>query len=484
MNKLVLLLLLLLFPMVSHAADHCIRADAGGNDDGTDWTNAWTDLPATLTRGDTYYFADGEYANFQYDFDDAESGTDYIYIKKATAAAHGTETGWDSGYGDGQATILDNAWHMRFQTGYYVVDGVTGAGMDSTAYGFKFSYTGACDDGWTMIGAPGVGQGEYQLDHITIQYCAFVGPGESCGSGAYAQQGIYGYPDSGKEARDMTVQYCYFVDLNHHLFAIRWEDSLIQYNIFAENWSSASKHGDKIAFTLCDSVVLKNNIIYGEEGSTLLKFNQVSNIDIYNNIVWGDSTIDYSAGFNAPGSSDDDGVDDVKNLQLHHNTFININFGTNSTLRSGKDDEVTDNPSYVYNNLFYNCLNIAFVQATCESVYYDYNVYYDGDPDSLAANDISASGDPFVNWENGDYTLNDVTGADAINAGTDLGDDYDDDYNGTDRDDYTPWDIGAFEFTDTGGTSGSGSGDFNIDGLGGSSPVDGLTGDIDGIKRP
>ena len=38
-----------------------IRGGATGTNDGSDWTNAWTDLPASLERGATYYVAAGRY---------------------------------------------------------------------------------------------------------------------------------------------------------------------------------------------------------------------------------------------------------------------------------------------------------------------------------------------------------------------------------------------------------------------------------------
>src|SRR3989304_6190299 len=118
----------------AYAASHYIRAGASGANNGSDWTNAWTVLPSTLTRGDTYYIADGSYGG--YVFDDADSGSTWIYIKKATASVHGTETGWDSSYGDGQAVFTAQ---IEFKTNYLEIDGVTGGGPGSweTGHGIK-----------------------------------------------------------------------------------------------------------------------------------------------------------------------------------------------------------------------------------------------------------------------------------------------------------------------------------------------------------
>ena len=86
---------------ISDAATRHVRIGATGKNDGSDWVNAHSALPSVLVRGDTYYLADGSYGG--YTFDDANSGTTAITIKKATVSDHGTDVGWSSSYGDGQA---------------------------------------------------------------------------------------------------------------------------------------------------------------------------------------------------------------------------------------------------------------------------------------------------------------------------------------------------------------------------------------------
>ena len=87
-SKLNILFLIILFFGIfglassSEAANRYVRQGATGSPNGIDWTNAYTALPATLTRGDTYYIADGTYSS--YTFDDAISGTTYITIKGIT----------------------------------------------------------------------------------------------------------------------------------------------------------------------------------------------------------------------------------------------------------------------------------------------------------------------------------------------------------------------------------------------------------------
>jgi hypothetical protein len=109
-----------------------VRAGASGANDGTDWNNAFTDFPGTLDRGEYYYVADGTYTLPS--LNTANSGSDRIYIIKATVADHGTSTGWDNGYGDGQAD-LGTATATR---GQYTIDGNTRNATNwNSGYGFK-----------------------------------------------------------------------------------------------------------------------------------------------------------------------------------------------------------------------------------------------------------------------------------------------------------------------------------------------------------
>ncbi|HEY2930643.1 MAG TPA: hypothetical protein VGK99_02780, partial [Acidobacteriota bacterium] len=89
-----LLLLLVTSNSVAFGVSRYVREGATGNQTGSDWTNAYTQLPAVLVRGDVYYVADGNYSG--YTFDDPVSGSSLITIKKATQSDHGADTGWSS----------------------------------------------------------------------------------------------------------------------------------------------------------------------------------------------------------------------------------------------------------------------------------------------------------------------------------------------------------------------------------------------------
>ena len=129
------LLFFLLLATVANAANFYVKPTASGTGDGSSWTNA---LGQTFTpvrgTGNTYYIADGNYSSKSWNT--APSSTTIITIKKATAADHGTETGWTSDLGDGQA-IYANNWFVG--SDYWTFDGGTTVGT----YGFKVNgFTG------------------------------------------------------------------------------------------------------------------------------------------------------------------------------------------------------------------------------------------------------------------------------------------------------------------------------------------------------
>lgn len=128
--------ILFLGTVSAEAANHYIRDGATGSAPCSDWTtaSACDTLPATLIRGDTYYVADGTYPGRE--FNTTASGSTFITIKKATVSDHGTGTGWDNTYGNGQATF---AGQIRFTTSNWVFDGATRNESDwfnDAAYGF------------------------------------------------------------------------------------------------------------------------------------------------------------------------------------------------------------------------------------------------------------------------------------------------------------------------------------------------------------
>jgi hypothetical protein len=114
--SLCLTVLALTFTVV-RAEVRCVRAGATGVGDGSDWDNAYPALPSSLVRGGTYYVADGSYRGCSLD---AASGDIPVVLKKATDVEHGTDVGWQAGYGDGEAVFGE----LSIRADLMVLDGL------------------------------------------------------------------------------------------------------------------------------------------------------------------------------------------------------------------------------------------------------------------------------------------------------------------------------------------------------------------------
>jgi len=126
---------------VAEAANWYVRAGATGAKTGSDWTNAYSSLPATLVRGDTYYIAAGTYGAYR--FSTANSGSTVVTIRKATVGNHGSSTGWNDVYGSGEAVFTSSGttWTCAPSVGFVTIDGQRGTPGVVGSYGFRVTST-------------------------------------------------------------------------------------------------------------------------------------------------------------------------------------------------------------------------------------------------------------------------------------------------------------------------------------------------------
>jgi len=329
MKKLILLFLILnlIFSIPAFAADFAVRApaDCANNGDGTDWgcaaspgaTGAYDGLPATLDRAgsSTYYMGDGTYE--PYIFDDAESGANYITIIKAVESAHGPAGNWASSYGDGQSIFTGptvNALRavIKFTTGYWIWDGVTGSGKVESTYGFKFVVDDPNEHNY-LIALPGIGD-DVQIDHIQVSHTAFIQPGDAYD---YKQIAFYSNPIT-YGAHDITVSNNFFdsgnvqMQLRNLNNGSELSNTVIEDNYFYNNWSSSANHGGMIVpGNGCYDVTIKNNtfdnprvycVDWHKNGDAGAVGN--SGWDIFNNIVIGGANTMTSVWGNGDSGSD------------------------------------------------------------------------------------------------------------------------------------------------------------------------------------
>jgi len=435
-----------------HICDTTVCGQTPG--DGSTWSNALNDLPVSLVRGNTYYIADGNYS--YHIFNDTEVSETYIYIKKATASAHGSNTGWDNAFGDGQAvwgTEIVSTYEIgiRFRTGYYVFDGVAGLENNSSSYGFAIVPTDPTKHQY-LIGIPMIGDSNYQLDHITVSHAAIVTSGE--GTGVPTQVGIFSNSNALYPSTNIVISNNYFYNASVNILIRQAQNWTIRDNYFDGNWSSSDNHGEQISPATSNNVFLYNNVFKDSSAFIVGAHNEAggnTNWEVYNNIIFGNTGEFITAGFAMAESAESDGV---ISWQVHHNTFVDVVFSGRGAVFAGDLTDVNTQKSYAYNNLFFNCTrpSMSNLDKTLGGVVHDYNAYISSTEYTAAThNQVDDDGsNPFVDSVNGDYAI-DITAdtandAHVINTGLTLASPYDVDYIGTERPAGSGFDIGAYEY--------------------------------------
>jgi len=409
-NFIFLLLVILLFPNLSIGANHYIRAGASGNLSGTDWINAYNDLPSTLVRGDTYYVAAGTYSG--YNFDDDESGSSYIYIKKATISDHGTSIGWNNFYGEGEAIFNGG---ITFGSSFWEIDGSVGSGQ--SGHGIRIQSNGS-----QKVVAMS------NQSHIHIRHCNLDHQGNVSQSGLDII-----YANSVRvSSTDIQISYCYLHDCGRcPILLTHTNNSIIEYCYISRNKLYQSDHSEGYSANFGGT----------DQGHNVVRFNIWKDIggtgqimitgdywDIYGNLF-------YWTGTGYPNNTDcvvgnwsgkDQAVFGSSFVKVYNNTIVDISGG--GTI----DCEIYFYPgeqgNEAFNNLWVNCRSARITNANIQSS----NVFY-------------GNNNLFEDYENDNFILRMSTV-----PGTQLAAPYDRDMYGNIRGVDGIWDVGAFEFNSSG----------------------------------
>ncbi len=407
---LTLLLILLVFPGLANAANWHVRSGATGSNNGSNWSDAWTTLPGTLARGDTYYIADGSYGG--YTFNDSESGSTYVFIKKATGSDHGTATGWSSDYGDGVATFNGT---LEFDTGYYDLDGVTGGGPGNwdSGHGFLIDHDGSEEgiDVFTSPSNPVVG--------VRIRHFEIRGSGpDDAGGGNDGISLAFNSGCGSSRHNDWLIEYSYiWYQGRVNIFSRCVSDVTLQYSKLFYNESYPAEHAEAISHVLGDDWVIRYNWFEDADGTGFVINERADGWEYYGNVFL------ISAAYPRPGQSIDidQGVitdwtsdpSDYSNFKIYNNTIVDLHTPSNDNM--GFEARNTASGGYsgvtAYNNLCYG--NPDFVISSRFTS--DYNWFY-GCGSQNEPNGQYGLGDPFTDIFNHDFTLRAPTDAGIITS--------------------------------------------------------------------
>jgi hypothetical protein len=411
----------------SEAASYHVRAGATGN--GADWANALPQLPAALTRGDTYYVAEGSYGS--YTFDDANSGSSLITIKKATQSDHGSDAGWNSAYGDGVAIF--SAW--TFSSGYYYVDGQTGGGPSSWDSGFGFKVVNT--KGKRVVF-------NQNINNITIRHTEITNNDSTANDVDYGSL-VYAYGN----VTNVTFSYCKI----HHVFGCDIQNGysgsdywVIEYSKVGDVTGTSTKHSEIWSTVGNDNWVWRYNWLYqwrstgalicinGPVGGTG-DANFCEDWLIYGNVFDqdGSTTSKVIASY-----ADNTDATYSRRWKIYNNTFINLASTANwvypvSLVTSGEAS------NEFKNNVLYGNVQGLILGGVTE----DYNSYSGVGNYFTGTHDVQLSSNPFTGYGSKDYRLN------AALAGVTLPAAYAMDMFSITRGSDGTWDRGAFE---SGGT--------------------------------
>jgi hypothetical protein len=430
------------------AANRYVRPGASGDGSGSDWHNAYTALPDTLVRGDTYYLADGTYG--PYSFRNVP-GTSLITIKKATNADHGTDTGWQASYGDGEALFRGSATVWSFMAGasYYSIHGQRGAGNVTGSYGIRLTTSASRNSAVALVAADTSTVFSETGNHrsITIDSVEFDWNNGTAAGASGATRAVQW--NAANDSSNITLSNCYI----HHssgfgVFAGSVGSNLVVENCFFErNGGSTNYHHETLWVTGTNGFTFRGNTIKDTVNGALtgwVMLGAVSNAHIYNNVFTCSSPSACATGGNGIIATWDANQYANTNVHIVNNTFANLPSSGNPAIYFKHSGGAVDTNVNVLNNLFFTT-TFAVVGATNQT----HSACGGG---ATCVGGSAQNGLPpsiFRSWTEQDLRLASPTQPGTASA-------YLADKSGVARGADGVWDRGAFEFGGGGGTTTTG----------------------------
>jgi hypothetical protein len=402
----------------SFAQVYHVRAGASG--DGSDWNNAFPALPATLVRGATYYVADGTYA--KYVFNTPASGGAVITIKKATESDHGSNTGWQQSYGDGQAVF---GAMLHFVTSDWIFDGGRrndGDWFDGASYGFKVIFSDHNQQ--VKIGS----LGGNPAHNITLDRVFIQAPTDLPTTQTVRQYAID--TESAAPANKIVIRRCFVKNGNNSFFLRNSNAPLVEYCAAQDQQNNSANHAEtfNLYYNVPNAVIRYNNIrgfCTASGGTAIVAITYSGGLQFYGNVVsdfWcGDGVVGYIGYYS-------------HNNRIFNNTFVNGRGNAGMAFGSGTGN-------IIRNNLWINC---GFIYFHPGAENHDFNAYSDGssgnaysEPNIQKGLDTSI----FVNHLSKDFRI-----AKATAPGLTLDSLFSKDLLNKSRGADGSWDRGAYEF--------------------------------------
>ncbi len=386
-------------------------ATAGGN--GSSWSTALQSLPATFVRGTTYYVADGTYSGFS--INTPASGSQYIKIVKATQNNHGSDTGWVSTYGAGQAVFGPSNLQHSQDSGFIEINGYSESVPNNT--GIKFSF----GNGSTGFA---VEYGAGKTTNMKLTYLEFAGPASSSAYNYTSETyGINISPWNGTNYGDYTGSYIGYNSIHGssdglHIMGAS-PITIERNNIYDINSSNAAYHGNA-AYLGGTAATFRYNRVWNYVPEGIHADAGSSGLQAYGNVFFDTADPSVTKGINFPAGYSH------SNDKVYNNTFVGMNIGV--FLRSGTYSGVE-----VRDNLLYGA-----------------TVSQEATAGITTSNNVQAASGDFVSLVGDNYHLSKAIPGMSLASP----------YNNIDPDNKTrgsdgTWDVGAYEYQASIGCTGT-----------------------------
>jgi hypothetical protein len=446
-NTVLVLFVLFCASSSAFAACHTVTPSGSGSQTGADWNNAYAGIPATLTRGDIYYLADGSYP--AYTFSEGASGTTTVELRKAQSYDNCTATGWSTGaMGSAQAKFSGNP-AIRVNGPYFTMNGNGNSTASGCGGAPGTSVTSEpptpSDCGISLAGSGGTTSGALNVislgsSNAKFNYVELVASGTNNIGGSGSLE-VFGAGSGGY----LTITHMYARNSGCVYVQDIGTNSLIDHSYF---WGtevygapgSEACHGQaEFESGGTNNGVRSDNVYRDITGTAVWTFaagaGTNNNWQFYNNVVFFSSPQNSFGGLT-------DAVLDCINSGVECTNFTFVQNTISNCLANGVFGAVScgimfenGNGSYIAeNNLWYSNPSgrISFC-CSGTSITEDYNSFLNNSASpGSGAHDVNvASGapDPFANWQGSNFNLT-SDNADW-NSRLALGSPYTTDVNGT-----------------------------------------------------
>lgn len=391
--------LLAAFPATAMPATHYVWCGASFNGDGSSFQNpsgagqpgAFTDLPTSLVRGDTYYIAGsssctyGKTSGKTYrEFNDDDSGGLTISVIHATAANSGSVTGWQAPFGTTPAKwAMDNTWinGWLLRYGHYTFDGQFGSGENNDSYGFLLQTDlSSMTAGGSFIF---VGNGtEMAVNNVTFRHVEIDGT-NCCGipSSQAGWNGVFFTSTSGYtyDAWDFSQDYIHDISAVPYS-ATNVTNLTIENSVMARNRSTSQQHAEGLSAKPVVNLISRYNVWEDIQGTGvyIALSGSSANWQVYGDVVLTTTGFGYGSGVayvnaGSPGGS-------LNGLTFYNNTIYNIKGGSDAGVHCDSQSAGCSNFD-VQNNLWYQNDPVLIVETggICSSACtHDYNTILNG----------------------------------------------------------------------------------------------------------